>query len=289
MNDLVTFDEAVEKGREWGASAPLAPLNLIYEMVDTEENIERNIRRTLESDYRPFNEWVVPVHDRPISIVGFGPSLKRTWQQLEGDVWACNGAHNWLIERGIVPKFAMFWDPVPDIAKFIKPHKDVNYMVASRCHADVFEALKGYNVFVWHALGDKCLDDLLCEYQRAEPMLPGGSAAVTRAMVIVTTMGYRTIRMFGADSSFDGEFTHVHQSIVPEEVREIWCGGRMFRSTLWLAGQVEDFKKLAPTLREQGNQIEFYSDGLMPHVARMHGFTVHESPNANHLETTETT
>jgi hypothetical protein len=47
-------------------------------------------------------------------------------------------------------------------------------------------------------------------------------------------------------------------------------------STAWLAGQVEDFKILAPTLREQGNVIEFYGGGLLPHVAKIHGFTVHD-------------
>lgn len=252
------------------------PLQLSIEACETDENLARNIRSVLESEYKPFNEWMVAPHDREISICGFGPSLSRTYQQLRGDVWACNGAHDWLIAKGIIPKFAMFWDPLPVVSKFVHPHPDVTYMVASRCHPSIFEALEGFNYYVWHCAGDACMDGLLCEYKKAEPMLPGGSAAVTRAMVIVTTMGYRKINLFGGDSSFDGQFTHVNESVVKEDPLEFWVDGKKFMSTAWLAGQVQDFKILAPTLREQGNQIEFYGDGLLPYVAAMYGFKVHQ-------------
>lgn len=273
----VTPEQAVDQGRAWGAAGPLMPLELVIEGCETDENIARNIRSVLERPYKPFNRWMVEPHEREVSICGFGPSLKRTWKQLRGDVWACNGAHNWLIEQGVIPKFAMFWDPIGAVAQFVKPHPDVTYMVASRCHPSVFEALEGYHYYVWHCAGDACLDDLLCEFKKAEPMLPGGTAAVTRAMVVVTTMGYRKINIFGGDGSFDGEFTHVKKSIVDEKALEIWCGGRKFMSTAWLAGQAEDFKILAPTLREQGNEIVFYGDGLLPHVARINGFAVHST------------
>lgn len=277
MNDVVTLGEAVEQGRKWGAKAPLAPLILAYETCETDANLERNIRATLATDYRPFNELLCPPHERTVSICGFGPSLSDTWEQIDGDVWACNGAHNWLIDKGVIPKYGMFWDASSDIAKFIQPHRDVTYLVASRCHRDVFAALEGCNVYVWHAQGDSMLDELLCEFKRAEPMLPGGSAAVTRAMLVVTTMGYRKMKFFGADGSFSGEYTHAQKSIVDEQPIEVWCDGRQFHSTSWLAGQVEDFKKLALPMRDQGCSIELYGDGLLQHVARINGFVVHDN------------
>ncbi len=205
----IKLEEAQELGRVWGASAPLAPLNLEYEICEIPENVERNIRRTLASDYQTFNSLLSVEHEREISVVGFGPSLKRTWKQLKGDVFACNGAHDWLIGQGVIPKFGMFWDAGNMIHKFVHPHPDVTYLVASRCHESVFEALEGYKVYIWHAAGDSCLEDLLCEFKRMEPMLSGGTACVTRAMMVVSCMGYRKINLFGADASFDGEHTHV--------------------------------------------------------------------------------
>lgn len=185
----VSAKEAIELAREWGSPAPLAPLMLTYEMCETDENIKRNIEATLAMDYRPFNTLLSPPHERVVSVVGFGPSIKETWTMLQGDIWACNGAHDWLIERGVIPKYAMYYDASPVIEKFIgKPHKDVTYLVASRCHQNVFDALEGYNVYVWHSAGDPCMDDILCAARRAEPMLGGGSAAATTAMVVATTM-----------------------------------------------------------------------------------------------------
>jgi hypothetical protein len=277
MDGTVTLSEAIEQGRKWDADAPLAPLILEYDVCETHENIQRNIRLTLESEYKPFNALLGPPHETPISICGFGPSIKESWNQLKGDIWTCNGAHDWLIEKGIVPKYAMFWDAAEVVSHFVHPHHGVIYLVASRCHRSVFDALQGHDVYVWHASGDTYLDDLLCEYKRAEPMISGGSAAVTRAMVVCTTMGYRNIHLFGADSSYIGDYTHAKESIVEEKALEIWCDGRKFCSTGWLAGQVEDFKLLGPIMRTQGCHIELYGDGLLQHIAKMHDFVVHSN------------
>lgn len=253
------------------------PLRLHYEVCETSENIERNIRRTLQSTYVPFTHLLSLPHGGEISVVGFGPSLKKTYTQIKGDILACNGAHNWLIDQGIVPKYAMFWDASPVIAEFVRPHDDVIYLVASRCHRHVFEVLAGYKVHVMQIGGDECLEGLLEEFRVMEPILGGGSAAVTRAMVIVTTMGFKKINLFGADGSFEGKHTHLNQSVVEEMPMTVWCDGVDYASTAWLAGQVEDFKILAPALRSQGCELEIYGDGLLPHVAKINGFTVHST------------
>ena len=40
MNDgFIRLDEAVDLGNKWGSPAPLAPLNLIYDVCETHENI----------------------------------------------------------------------------------------------------------------------------------------------------------------------------------------------------------------------------------------------------------
>ena len=272
------LETSFERGKEWGAEAPLFPLRFSVEMCETTENINRNIRQTLETDYKPFNSLLSLQHDREISIVGFGPSLKRTYKKLKGDILSCNGAHDWLIERGIIPKYAMFFDASPVITSFVHPHPDVTYLIASRCHRDVFAALEGYNVYVWHAAGDPDLEPLLYEHRRMEPMLSGGTAGVSRAMVVVLGMGYTRLNLFGADSSYEDEYTHVKKSIVPEKHMTVWCNGKEFKSTSWLALQVEDFKTLAPLMRDDnGVKFEIYGDGLLPHVAKLNGYAVHNS------------
>lgn len=273
---LFSAAEAIEKGREWGAPLPLAPLVLNYEVCEIPQNIERNIRRTLATEYTPFNSLIAMPHDREISIVGFGPSIKETWTRLTGEVWATNGAHNWLIERGVIPRFAMFWDAAEAIGNFVRPHKDVTYLVSSRCHESVFDALDGHRMYVWHAAGDPGIEDMLVEFRKMEPMLGHGSAAVTTSMLVASCMGYRRMQIFGGDSSYpEGHYTHADKSIVEERPLQIWMDGRKFFSTAWLAGQIEDFKIIGPGLLEQGCTVEFHGDGMLQHCARLNGFTVH--------------
>lgn len=273
--DEISFSQAVQTAQAWGAPAPLAPLILNYDVCETHENIERNIRQTLESSYTPINDLLSIAHDGELSVVGFGPSIHDVWRQIKGDVWACNGAHDWLIERGVIPKYAMFWDASPLVAKFVNPHPDVTYIVASRCHRDVFEALDGFNVRVWHAAGDRNIEELLCEYRRMEPLIGHGSAAVTTGMMVSLVLGYRNFHLFGCDSSYSGETTHARKSIVDETPIEVWVDGRMFKSTTWLAGQVEDFKTLAPLLKDAGCKLDFYGFGMLQWVAHIHGYDVH--------------
>ena len=67
----------------------------------------------------------------PIAIVGFGPSLKDTWEGIKPFkyIMSCSGAHPFLIERGIIPTWHTAVDPLPgNTVKLIgQPHKDVEY------------------------------------------------------------------------------------------------------------------------------------------------------------------
>lgn len=272
----ISAAEAIEKAREWGAEAPLAPLNLAYEDCEPPENVARNVRQTLESKYASIINLLDMAHDRTVSVFGFAPSIHQTWDRHEGDVFACNGAHKWLLEKGVTPTYALLWDADPVMVRFVEPNPETKFIVASRCHRDVFKALDGCQVYVWHAMGDKCIDDLLSEYRRAEPMLGHGSAAVTTAMMLAHNMGYRKMKVFGADSSFQqGKDTHAVPSIVREDEIVVWMDGRKFHTTACFAGQIEDFRLVGPALRGSGCDIEIHGDGLLPHCARIHGFKVH--------------
>lgn len=256
---------------------PIVPLVLKMDVCETLENIERNLRSALGRDYVRLNEFLGS-KSGPASIVGFGPSLKDTYNDLVGDVMACNGAHDFLIEKGIVPKYAMLFDAAEVMNKFLTPHPEVTYFIASRCHPSIFEMLKGFKVVVWHVKGDEGIDELLDEYNKPEPMVHGGSAAVTRGMFLLRALGYTTLHLFGADSSYEGEFTHVKKSIVEEQEFMVYCDHKWWKTTPWLCGQVEDLKILAPEMKESGIDLVVHGTGLLPHVAHVIGL-----PTPNYL------
>ena len=264
------------------------PLNMKRGLANETADIDKNISATLASTYVPFTP-LLNAHSGAVSIVGSGPSLKSTWQKLKGDVMACNSAGKFLLEKGVVPKYWMMFDADPLLIHSIRPHKDVTYLVASRCHRSVFELLKDCKVYVWHAKGDLNLDELL-EKEMArrhamtgkwelEPMCGGGSTAVTRCMFLVYAFGYRTQHLFGVDSSYDVDF-HVSGESADDhqQKRMIISTGprnpRQFNTTTWLAAQAEDFMVLSKTLKELNVKIVVHGTGLIPHLAGELGFDV---------------
>lgn len=251
----------------------IQPLKLVRSICETPENVRFNVERTLSAPYVRFNEFL-GTQVGPVSIVGSGPSLARHYQELTGDVVACNGAHDYLIERGIVPRFCMIFDASPVMKDFITPHKDVIYLIASRCHEALFKHLEGCKIVVWHCKGDDCIDELLEERKIYEPMIHGGSAAVMRAVFLVIGMGFKDLHLFGADSSFEDDQHHIGKTLVPENMIEVW-NGRWFKSTGWMAGQVEDFRDTALILRDKsGIDFTIHGSGLFSSMARALGFTV---------------
>lgn len=232
--------------------------------------VRSNIEAALQRGYEPLRE--VRQYQGPVSIVGAGSSLISTYQDIVGDVIACNSAHDFLIDKGIIPKYAMVWDAHAVMGGIIKrPHKDVRYLIASRCTPAVFDSLKGFDVTVWHALGDACLEELLIKYQRMEPMLAGGSAAVTRATHLAGAMGYtKEMHLFGVSGGEDGRTpSHCMPRIgTPQQTIRMRICGRWWEIEPWMAMQLGDFKLLIPHLKACGQErIVVHGDGLIPYAA----------------------
>lgn len=260
------------------ANTAWLPLKLLPSLANTDDDIARNIEHALGLSYLSFQQ-LVGTQSGAVAVVGSGPSLKANWKRLrdfDGDIIACNAACQFLLGKGITPKYMFCFDADPLMLEFITPHRDITYLIASRCPPKAFEMLEGCLISIWHACGDTHIERLLQEAGKfTEPMVVGGTAAITRCMVLAQTMGYKTIHLWGADSSFANGDTHIRQSTTVERRMMVSLGGREFETAPWMAVQVEDFKKLAPALQRQyGVQFVVHGDGLMPQVAASLGFEV---------------
>lgn len=249
-----------------------AQLKTINGLANTNEDIARNIRASVALGLPQFSE-IMGKKSGAVAIVGSGPSLKETWVRLkdfEGDILACNAACQFLLERGITPTYMMCFDADPLMLEFITPRKDIIHLIGSRCPPEAFEMLKGCEVYVWHAGGDRYIEEILVENGMAsEPMVNGGTAAVTRSMYLAPALGYTELHIFGADSSFANGDTHIRKSTTDEKRILIKCAGRIFETAPWMTVQIEDFKILAPDLRDNyGIRIVMHGDGYMQHVAK---------------------
>lgn len=281
-----------------GVEQPWLPLRLDMQLANTSEQIDANIEASITRRSRSFIE-LINSNTGAVSIVGSGPSLKDTWRSIRGDVIACNAANQFLLERGVIPKYVMIFDADVLAEEFVTtPHKDVTYLLASRCHPNLFKRLEGFNVVVWHALGDLNVQAILERRGVMEPMCGGGSAAVTRTMFLAQALGYRHLHLYGADSSYNNEETrvryarsaieredlkgdargsHFRKSTTEEKFLSIMCNtqyadgrsvSRVFHTTPWMAAQAEDFKVLVPELQRIGVKVSVHGDGLIPHLAK---------------------
>lgn len=253
------------------------PLNITSALANTDEDIASNIDSALRRDYIPFND-LLGKKSGAVAIVGSGPSLKDMWKRLrkfKGDIIACNAACQFLLDKGIVPTYAYCFDADPLMLEFITAHQDITYLMASRCPPEAFDGLQGCKIVCWHAKGDRDIQELLEKHGLMEPMVTGGSAAVTRAMVLAMPMGYKDVHIFGGDSSFHNGDTHIRKSTTKERRMHIMCGERIFECAPWMAVQAEDFKVLAPIMVDKlGVKLHVHGDGIIPHIAMAIGLDV---------------
>lgn len=221
----VTADE-VREAQAAGKLRPPAQLALSMVSCITSNELHENFYATLERGFEPINEYLGKFSGS-CSIVGAGPTIKQTHKELKGDVIAINSAIGYLLDQGIVPKFALLWDGTEIVYKFCRRHPDITYLVASRCHPRVFEELKGCKVIVWHAAGDHDIaevmqkPEVIAKMPIPQPLICGGSAGITRTIYVASCLGYTDLHIYGADSCYSAEgATHINGSVVPE--KDVW-------------------------------------------------------------------
>lgn len=241
------------------AGKVLPPVRLALNMTSciTAEEMHVNFHATLERGFTPINDHI-GAYDGPCSIVGAGPTIKQTHKELVGDVIAINSAISYLLDAGIVPKFGVLWDGTEIVEQFARPHPEVTYLVASRCHPKVFERLKDCNVIVWHAGGDHNIievmqrPDVVEKLKIPQPLICGGSAGVTRTIYLASVLGYTDMHIYGADSCYSDEGeTHIRGSLVPEKDIMISLGDNTegspamwFRTTPEWCQQVNEYRSM---------------------------------------------
>lgn len=203
----------------------------------------------------------------PVAVVGYGPSLQDTWEQVRGFryVISCSGSHRFLIDRGIIPTWHVEVDPRAHKVDLLgPPHPDVEYLIASACHPKVFDHLAGMNVKLWHVF------DVSADGVR---LLPPGDWAITggcdvglRALTIAAFLGFRDVQVFGLDgcgraSSHAGAHPHTITKYQPCEYE-----GVTYQTTPAL---LEAARSVRHELDQMpGVQVTFHGEGLIQHMTR---------------------
>ncbi len=203
------------------------------------------------------------LRDEPIAIVGYGPSLNDTWEQVKKfkHVMTCSGAHQFLLGRGIVPTWHTEVDPRPHKIQLVgPPHPDVEYLIASCCHPDYFKHLEGFNVKLWHVFDAS--DEPMRVLPPGEWSLTGGCDVGLRAMVLARFLGFTEQHIFGRDGceGHSGKHASVHPMQAPGH-SVVEYEGITYRTT---PAFLEAARSTAHELDEMPDvKATFYGEGLV--------------------------
>lgn len=238
--------------------------------LDDDERLER-MRRNCALDL-PRLKIQNQAEKTPISVVCYGPSLVDTWQHITHPVMTCSGAHDFLIERGIVPNWHVEYDPRPHKAKFLqRPHPEVTYCISSACAPEVFSALRGHKVLMWHAADEPIVNQIHALVRKHDAqggvILGGGSNVGLRCLSVAYALGWRVFNVHALDCSYRGaqQWAGEHHG-KPHYVMEIETYGRVFHTSDVMMNAAMDFKEI--TRIALGCTFHLWGDGMLQHILK---------------------
>lgn len=251
----------------------LIPFHMRSTCIAGDEQLYEHMRLSIARGLPEIADWGGE-RDGVIAIVGSGPSVKgqlgvlRQMRKARTPIVAVNDVHDWLIENGIVPDYALTVDPDAEVwRRFTRKHAGVQYWISSQCHPTVFDHLADCDVRLWHPLITKGQT-----WPARKALIGGGSTSGLRAISISYVMGWRHFALFGLDSCLQSDQLRV-DGIGPEmrtgDVREVVLGnGRRFQCNGAMASQAEQFQAYFDVMPDA--QFYPYGDGLIQEIIRIY-------------------
>lgn len=227
------------------------------------------------------------LHGKWAYLIGGAPSykkperiemLKAATEDPNSVVFASKTAHDYLLEKGVVPWGCLLLDPRPHVIEsFGEPHPDITYFVASQCHQSVIDTLisKGAKIVVYHAevaAGEK---DIIKELRPDDKMTAGGSTSQSRGMSVLMQMGFYRFKLFGLDSSYPSKPEKVHGINQEKKAMEITVNSKITGDQIgggkyWvdpeLLAQINDMEHITKIFGYL--ELDNHSDGLMEAMLR---------------------
>lgn len=236
----------------------------------THEVIEANIASSLERGL----EWFTgrPAHDETMVLICGGPSMSERVKSIRDramrkqNIVSVNNSLSWLMRHGIKPKAHIMLDARPENAAFVKDAPaGVTYFIATQCHPDVFDALKGRDVVLWHAMRDGHEDPKDCI-----PIAGGGTVGL-RAMWLAYLSGYRKLHIYGMDGSYEAGRHHAYAQALNDrdQTLDVMLAGKRYTVARWMARQADEARQTLPQLSALGMRVQFHGTGLIPDMARI--------------------
>jgi uncharacterized Rossmann fold enzyme len=253
----------------------LAPRFPVFGVVSNKDR-GLNIKAAMETGH-PVLKSKGKFNERRISLVCYGPSLKKNWRKIKHPIMTVSGAHDFLISKGIIPDYHVECDPREYKTKFIEnPHKDVHYLIATCIHPKAWELLKGQNVTMWHLHNGPGSEESIREHDPVGELIGGGTTVGMRALEVAARLGFKKFDIYGMDSSCDTDGRHAGEHPGKHQNQfKVRCGTnpKEFVTTPQMKEAAEEFMRfISPRLvmvdgkqmwEQNDIDVRVHGDGLL--------------------------
>jgi len=182
-----------------------------------------------------------------LTIVANGPSAL-TAPLTRRPTLAVNNALRLFIDRGLAPDFWIASDPQECVSGFLRDAPlDTVYLVASKCHPKVFEALRGRRILLWHCAEPATLDLLV-----GRLVIQTSISVTLCALNLMPALGYHRLETWGWDGCYLAGRDHaVSQPHSPEDITVRLGPRRRFATTKNWAAEAEEAVRLCESVQRQ--------------------------------------
>jgi hypothetical protein len=176
-----------------------------------------------------------PWHRETLTVVAGGPTARNC--PMDGPTLALNGALRLFVEQGRAPTYWAACDPQPIVSTFLTDAPaETTYLVCSKCHPSVFEALANRKVIVWH-IDDHATWDLVKD---RDPIRCGVSITIV-AFELMGRFGFSRFETWGWDGCYvDGADHASPQPHVGVDRKTMIVGERTYPTNTSWALEAQD-------------------------------------------------
>jgi hypothetical protein len=266
--------------------------------VMREERIDHVRANVLKIPARIPDQDVKP-HNGIALIACYGPSLKETFpllkrqqKKLGAKLISVSGAHDFLRGKGITPDIHIECDPRAHKGKMMRKRSlDTTYFMASCCHPDVIDMLKGHNVVLWHLYnGPESFQIRDIKSEETAAMIPGGGSVGLRSISLLYFLGFRNFIVHGMDSSFEGVEQHAgsHSGKVQKQIKvrpaininDVTIKSeREYSTSPVLISYANQMLKDLREGRFAGANFFWYGDGMFQEMLRLQNMQLQNNPD----------
>lgn len=252
----------------------------------TGQRLSQRVRSALKRGLPPVE---LGEHGPFLYVVANGPSAQQfdfercaiRHHEPPCDSLAINGALKQFTRRGLAPTYWIACDPQRDqVMAFLDEDlpRETTYLVASKCHPDVFERLRDRRVQLWH-VSDASTRKLVEPHRP----IPTATSVTVCAIELMWREGYTHQQTWGWDGCFIGGRHHATDQphaaeaimlgvggkvVMTEQNGEGVTGGEWFETTGTWAGEAKDALLLGHLARQCGVTIDVRGGGMFAAMLR---------------------